>query len=57
MKEIQELKITTDQTKEQHVIDVKNPDSGTFKLLFKNPKTNKFVSSGSIKCDSKTSDF
>ena len=57
MKEIQELKITTDQTKEQSVIDVKNPDSGTFKLLFKHPKTNKFIPSGSIKCDDTTTNF
>ena len=39
MKEIQELRITTDQSKEQHVIEIKNPDSGTYKLLFKNSKS------------------
>jgi hypothetical protein len=50
MKEIQELKISTDQTKEQTTIDVKNPDDGSFKLLFKNPKTNAFVQSSAIKC-------
>lgn len=57
MKEIQELKISTDQTKEQTIIDVKNPDDGSFKLLFKHPKTNKFVQSNSIKCDSTEEEF
>lgn len=57
MKEIQELKISTDQTKEQTTIDVKNPDDGSFKLLFKHPKTNKFVQSSTIKCISTEEEF
>jgi hypothetical protein len=35
VKEIQEFRISTDSTKEQHVIEVKNPDSGSYKLIFK----------------------
>lgn len=55
MKEIQELRITTDQTKEQHVIDIKNPDSGTYKLLFKN-SVGKFIASSAIKADASAND-
>jgi hypothetical protein len=56
MKEIQELRITTDQSKEQHVIEIKNPDSGTYKLLFKNSKS-KFIASSSIKASASASDM
>jgi hypothetical protein len=57
MKEIQELKIFTDQTKEQTTVDIKNPDDGSFKLLFKSPKTSKFVQSSTIKCKSTEAEF
>jgi hypothetical protein len=50
MKEIQELRITTDQTKEKTQILVKNPDAGKFRVTFKNPKTNAFVVFGPIAC-------
>ena len=39
MKEIQELRISTDQTKERTIVEVKNPDDGSFRVTFKNPKT------------------
>jgi hypothetical protein len=57
MKEIQELKISSDQTKELTTIDVKNPDDASFKLLFKSPKTSKFVQSETIKCKSTEAEF
>ena len=50
MKEVQELKITTDQTKERTIVEVKNPDAGSFRVTFKNPKTSKFVPSSAILC-------
>ena len=57
MKEIQELKISTDNTREQTTIDIKNPDDKHFKLMFKSPKTSKFVVSGTIKCISTEAEF
>ena len=44
MREIQELRITTDQTMETTVIEVKNPDKGKFYYAFKNPRTGGYES-------------
>ena len=57
MKEIQELKISTDQTKERTIIEVKNPDDGSFRVTFKNPKTSKFVVMSPIKCKATAEQF
>jgi len=57
MKEVQELKITTDQTKERTIIEVKNPDDGSFRVTFKNPKTSKFVVMSPIKCKATADQF
>jgi hypothetical protein len=43
MKEIQELKVTTAQTKEKAYVQVMNPDDKLYILTFKNPTTNKYV--------------
>lgn len=58
MKEVQELRIRTDQTKEKTQILVKNPDSGSFRVTFKNPKTNAFVvMKTTIKCTATAAEF
>jgi hypothetical protein len=57
MKEIQELKISTDQTKEKTIISVKNPDDGSFRVTFKHPNTGKFVVMGPIKCKATAAEF
>jgi hypothetical protein len=44
------LKITPDQKKEKIIIDVTNPDGGSFRITFKNPKTGKFLVNGPIEC-------
>jgi hypothetical protein len=57
MKEIQELRIFTDQTKEKTIISVKNPDTGSFRVTFKHPNTGKFVVMSPIKCTATAAEF
>jgi hypothetical protein len=48
MKEIQELKVTTAQTKEKATVTVMNPDSKHYILTFKNPTTSAYVPTDKI---------
>jgi uncharacterized protein YkwD len=57
MKEIQELKITLDQTKEKTHVTVMNPDAGVYILTYRNPVTNAYVPSEKIPCDASASVF
>jgi len=57
MKEIQELKITTDQTKEQTYVTVMNPDAGVYILTYQNPVTMAYVPSEKIACNASASEF
>lgn len=57
MKEIQELKISTNQTKEKTHVEVQNPDDGSFKVLFKNPNTGQYYPSKAIPCKATAGQF
>jgi hypothetical protein len=57
MKEIQELKITVDQTKEKTYVTVMNPDAGVYILTYKNPATDAYVPSEQIPCDASAAVF
>jgi len=57
MKEIQELKVTTAQTKEKATVTVMNPDSGKYILTFKNPTTSAYVPTDKIPADASSGTF
>lgn len=50
MKEIQELKITLDQTKERTEVTVMAPDDGVYILTYRNPVTMEYIQSAKITC-------
>jgi len=57
MKEIQELKITLDQTKEKTYVTLMNPDAGVYILTYKNPVTDAYIPSEKIPCNASASTF